>query len=392
MLRRLLRILSWAIGLILIVVGIALWWNWSMVMAMTTSKTRGVDILDGYKPLVTISGAASVSADELILSPPDLAEAFDYSRKLDGLAMIIAHRGKVIAADYAPGLGPDSLFETFSMHKSVLGLLYGAAIRDGVIGGINDPVGNYIDEWKSDPRGAIPLAHFLSMASGLKFYSLNKGEWPALQLVMSDRVSATALSIPIAKPSGSEFEYYNVNSQIAGIALDRALKKSGRSGYAAYLQAALWQPIGARDARLWIEHNGGDPRFFSGLQARAGDWLKVGQLIADGGKVGDQQVIPVEWIAQMTAPSALNPNYGMQIWRGSPWTEKRAYGPNTPFKVPHSKAYLVDDLVFFDGFGGERVYVSPSLDLVIVRIGRPRFDFDDSIIPNAVIQGLGLTK
>jgi CubicO group peptidase (beta-lactamase class C family) len=327
-------------------------------------------------------------------SPAQLAAldgAFAYAKAHDGLAMAVWHRGQIIREDYTPPYNSTSRFETFSMHKSVMGLLYGAAIRDGVIGSIDDPIGRYVSEWANDPRGAIPLRQFLSMSSGLKFYSLNKRDWPALQLVMSDQVSKTALSIPADGPPGQKFEYYNVNSQLAGIALDRALRQSGKGGYAAYLSTALWQKIGAADANLWIEHEGGDPRFFSGLQASTEDWIKVGALIAEGGRVGDQQMIPADWIAQMTAPSALNPNYGMQIWRGSPWQALRSYGPNTPFKVPHSEAYLVDDLVFFDGFGGERVYISPKLQLVIVRIGRARLDFDDSAIPNGVIAGLGLT-
>jgi CubicO group peptidase (beta-lactamase class C family) len=394
MLRRLFRLGLWGVCVLLAVAAIALWWNWSMVMAMSTAKSRGVDILDGYKPLTAIAGAPMPSApgpdDPPTPVPERLKEAFDYSDQHDGLAMIVSVRDQVIAETYGANVGPANLFETFSMHKSVMGLLYGAAIRDGVIGSIDDPIGKYVDELAKDPRGAIRLIDFLSMSSGLKFYSLNKGEWPALQLVMSDRVSATALSIPADKPPGTQFEYYNVNSQLAGIALDRALRKAGKGGYAAYLESALWQKIGAQDARLWIEHEGGDPRFFSGLQAHARDWLKIGRLIANGGKVGDAQVIPADWIARMTAPSPHNPNYGIQIWRGSPWSDKRAYGPNTPFKVPHAQPYAVDDIVFFDGFGGERVYVSPNLALVIVRIGRPKFDFDDSVIPNAVIKGLEL--
>jgi hypothetical protein len=50
--------------------------------------------------------------------------------------------------------------------------------------------------------------------------------------------------------------------------------------------------------------------------------------------------------------------------------------------------YRASDLVFFDGFGGERVYIAPSLDLAIVRIGEASLAFDDSIIPNDIIAGM----
>ncbi len=394
LMRKLLRGFAAVTALALIACGIALWSNWAMVRSMATMKSRSVEILDGYTPVIPVKGAAVPAVfgayDQPIPLPDQLTQAFDYSAQMGGLAMVVLVDGKIVRQAYADGFGPDSRFETFSMHKSVMGLLYGAALRDKIIGSIDDPIGNYIDEFKNDPRGTIPIRDFLTMESGLKFYSLSKQEWPAMKLVLSDQVSATALSIPADQPSGQTFEYYNVNSQIAGIALSRAIKRAGKGTYADYLSQNIWQKIGAADARLWIEHDGGDPRFFSGLQANVLDWAKVGQLIAQGGMVGQDQVIPSDWIAMMTAPSAQNPHYGMQIWRGSPWSAQRSYGANTPLKVPHKDPYAADDIVFFDGFGGQRLYVSPSLHLVIARIGRTRIDFDDSVIPNAVIRGLGL--
>ncbi len=365
--------------------------NWTMITRLATMKSRGIDVLEGYTPLGVVPGAKDITPfDHDTIDTAVLDDAYAYHRQRDGLVMIVAHRGRILREDYAPGIGPDSRFETASMHKSVMGLVYGAAIRDGAIGSIDDPVGTYIEEWAHDPRGSIPLRAFLSMASGLEFFTLSKSDWPALKLVMSNEVSATALGTKIEMPALTRFEYYNVNSQIAGIALDRALKRKGLGDYASYLSRALWQPMGGAGARLWLEHLGGDPRFFAGLQTTAQDWLRIGMVILRNGKVDDTQVIPAEWVATMTAPSPLNPNYGMQIWRGSPYQALRAYGPRTPVKIPHAEAYLADDVLFFDGFGGQRVYIVPSLDLVIVRIGRPRIDFDDSVIPNAVIRGLKL--
>ena len=68
---------------------------------------------------------------------------------------------------------------------------------------------------------------------------------------------------------------------------------------------------------------------------------------------------------------------------------KRIYNLNTPAGAKHSEAYLADDIAFFDGGGGHRVYVVPSQELVIVRTGAVnRPDFDDAILPNAILRGL----
>ena len=90
----------------------------------------------------------------------------------------------------------------------------------------------------------------------------------------------------------------------------------------------------------------------------------------------------------MRQPSEVNPNYGYLLWRGSPHQKLRRYSAASEFGALHSEPYLADDVLFFDGFGGQRVYVVPSLDLVIVRVGESRFDFDDAILPNRIIEVL----
>jgi CubicO group peptidase (beta-lactamase class C family) len=261
------------------------------------------------------------------------------------------------------------------MHKSVLGLVYGAALRDGIIHSLDDKVGDYLQEWANDPRGSITLRQLLTMQSGLSLGGI-------------DATAAVALSRTQDVPPGARFEYSNVNSELAGVALNRALKKAGRGGYAAYLSSVLLKPLGAGDAHLWLDHEGGEPRFFAFLQMRARDWLRVGILIDRKGRFDGQQVLPAAWIKTLTTPSSLNPNYGILTWIGSPWSRYRSYGPRNPVKISHAEPYLAPDLVYFDGFGGERVYIVPSRDLVIVRIGEPSFSFDDSVIPNALIAGL----
>ena len=70
----------------------------------------------------------------------------------------------------------------------------------------------------------------------------------------------------------------------------------------------------------------------------------------------------------MTSPSKNNPNYGWQVWLGNLHEPMRYYNDKkVGIGVPFSQAFNVDDMVYFDGFGGQRVYVSNSADLVLVR-------------------------
>lgn len=344
-------------------------------------KPSSVMDLDMVKPFEVADGAPGTHP--LVIAPlgdahiarAALAKAQAYSDSLGGHALLVWQGGKVRYEKYGPGVGEDTRFETFSMHKSVLGLVYGAALRDGIIHSLDDRVGDYLSEWANDPRGNITLRQLLTMESGLSLGGI-------------DAKASVALSRTQDVPPGSRFEYSNVNPQLAGIALDRALKKTGRGDYAAYLSAVLLKPLGAGDAHLWLDQEGGEPRFFAFLEMRARDWLRVGILIDRKGRFDGRQILPAAWIKTQTTPSALNPNYGILTWIGSPWSRYRAYGPRSPVKMSHLEPYLAPDLVYFDGFGGERVYIVPSLDLVIVRIGESSPSFDDSIIPNAIIAGL----
>lgn len=132
------------------------------------------------------------------------------------------------------------------------------------------------------------------------------------------------------------------------------------------------------------------PRTFCCLLASAPAWMHVGVLMLNDGRVDGRQVLPAGWVAEMTRPSAANPNYGLQVWLGSPADGVRRYNRMSGLVAPHSEPYLAPDVVYFDGAGGQRVYIVPSAELVIVRIGKGRFDWDDAILPNTLLRGMPL--
>jgi hypothetical protein len=78
----------------------------------------------------------------------------------------------------------------------------------------------------------------------------------------------------------------------------------------------------------------------------------------------------------------------MGIWRGSPWLKARRYSKEVAMTVPQREAFLAEDVVYFDGFGGQRVYVVPSAGLVIARAGEPVQDWDESALVNLALRGL----
>lgn len=386
------KILIW-LGILLLVLLAVVGIYWAMHPRAVTNMARvgGAAITDvsRFTPTETVKGCAGpglANAPAGTLAAASFAAMRSWSDKHGGVGLIVLVNGKVAGEAYAPGVTPETRTHSNSMHKSMVALVLGAALADGTIQSADDPVRRYIPALKNDPRGAITLRQLLAMGSGLKNASMAKMDGAAIELMLGD-VSAAALSLPSEGKLGT-FNYNNANFQLAGTALANALQDKGKGRYADYLSKQVWCPLGNRDAQLWLEFDGGQPRYYAYLNASLRDWARVGELLRRKGEWNGKQLIPADWIAAITAPSPGNPTYGMGIWRGSPWLKERRYSKEVAMTVPQRAAFLADDVVYFDGFGGQRVYVVPSAGLVIARAGEPTEDWDESALVNLALRGL----
>lgn len=332
----------------------------------------------------------SVAPVDVTLTNKAITELVTYAETLDSFSLIV-HRGLGIQFEaYWRGMGPDDVTETYSMAKSVLGIMVGFAVSDGFIGSIDDPVTKYVPEWDGADRSTLTLRDLLQMASGLEHYRFNfdVNQNPfnkAIRLFIGSNMEEAILRFDLTAAPGSEFTYNSANTQLLMLILQRAIGKP----YAGYVSEKFWQPLGAKPARLWMDRENGMPKAYSFFQARPRDWLRIGLAIKNNGAVNGKQVIPADWLMQMKTPSPNNPKYGLQLWIGSPYVPERFYNSNTPVGVKQAEPFLVDDVVFFDGGGGQRVYVIPSADLVIIRTGMPSPQWDDGVIPNLILRDLG---
>jgi CubicO group peptidase (beta-lactamase class C family) len=353
----------------------------NIVLGQSPTDPAGIE---KSQPQEKVSGNAR---DNIVLGAPEwvdvqgIADAERYADSTSSVALLIYHRGALRYEKYWPGFNRSTRTNPNSMHKPVLGLLVGAAIADGLIDSVDTPASKWITEWQGDERRLITVRDLLQMSSGLEVPIF--GTWKSAKILFGSDLAAGVLGLPSVKPSGSEYQYSNANSQILLILLERATGQR----YSSYLSSRLWQRLGADDASLWMDREGGLPRGFCCLFATARDWLRVGRLFLDGGRVGDDQVIPTDWIADTVMPAAKNSNFGYQLWLGSPPGTERRYNDYT-VKAYHSEPFTVKDIIYIDGFGGQRVYIVPSLELVIVRTGKSTTSWDDAIIPNAVIRAV----
>jgi CubicO group peptidase (beta-lactamase class C family) len=370
------------------------WARWITIQDQTPATlAQWIDVRE------TVKGAngpevPTAPEAERTLPAAILADAAAYAEKMTSLSLLIARHGKIEHEQYWNGAGPETVSETYSMAKSVLGLAVGLAIADGSIASVDDAAANYIAEWRGTAKETITIRQLLTMSAGVAHYRFNyafsQSPWSeGLRTFLGPDVATHVLGYDINRVPGAEFNYNSANTQILLTLIERATGKR----YADFVSERLWQPLGAHDATLWLDRPGGTAKAFSYFQARPRDWLRIGLLFANNGQYNGQQVVPASWIKAMTTPSARNPNYGFQIWMGSPTMTPnggvRRYNSNTPAGAKHSEPYLVSDMVFFDGGGGHRVYISPSEKLVIVRTGAVnRPDWDDAKLPNTILSSI----
>ena len=310
-----------------------------------------------------------------------IAKAQAYSDAQKGLGFIVLKDGAILHEGYAEGVDGSTQFASASMMKSVVALMYGVAIDEGIIRTVDDRVGDYFDYWDDedteDPRGDITFRQLLTMSAGL-------GQTNFLEILLAPDIGEAAMKMEMVAEPDTEFSYNNAITKILEMVIDIQASPEGKGSFLEFLESDLWCPLGNGKAQVWVDQLG-SARGYAGLHAGLMDYARIGELIRKGGKVGDQQIVSEAWIAEMAKPSKVNPQYGLHVWLGREHTPKRAYSAASPIKVPHAEPFLAEDIVYFDGFGGQRVYVLPSQNMVVARSGEVNLAYDDSVIPNLLV-------
>jgi CubicO group peptidase (beta-lactamase class C family) len=248
----------------------------------------------------------------------------------------------------------------------------------------------YIEEWRDVGQGQITIEQMLRMSSGLYEYpfSLNPFSNAFRWLFASDTLPVL-LQTSLDWEPGTKFQYNNVNAELLGLVIERATGIR----YSQYLQNKLWGPMGAQGAELWIDHEGGKAHSSCCLLAPAMDWARFGMLLLDEGRVNGKQIVHADFIKRMITPSPTFQWYGYQIWLGysrelNPRASELAGG------YQQTEPFLAEDTYYTSGYGAQRVYVVPSRELVIVRMGPAtgrapvQPTWDNSYLVNTAIRGM----
>lgn len=264
-------------------------------------------------------------------------------------AVLVVHKGEVVAEQYDRGIDAETPQRTWSVAKSLTATIIGAAIYDGILGLDTEAI---IADFNKggDPRRAITLRHVLNMASGLESGTLGSrtdhlyfGGASILDLLPARSLEAAP---------GTRFKYSNYDTLIAMRALREAMKDDAR--YFAYPYAEVLNKIGARLTILETDWHG-DFMSSSQVWMTARDMARLGQLYLQNGNWAGEQILPPDWVDFITMPAPAQPE-GDFGYGGSFWLLGGVDG------VP-------EDTYAGLGNRGQYLIIIPSRELVIVRRG-----------------------
>ena len=284
-------------------------------------------------------------------------------------AFIVIQDGTVLYEEYFNDTRRDSIVTSFSVAKSFTSALIGATIDDGYIHSVDDPITDYLPELATrDTRfESITIRDLLRMSSGLEYeenrWLVFNGDDP-LTTYYPDQRRLALQNTKIIDPPGEYFLYNKYHPQLLGMILERTTGQTVTE----YLQKRIWDPIGMEFGGSWsIDSEAGNfEKMETGVNARAIDFAKFGQLFLNQGRWNGQQVISQQWVAESTNPylpsdySAYYPADWFSDLPGQGYYQYMWWGV-----ARESGSY---DFVAA-GDRGQFIYVSPRKGLVIVRNG-----------------------
>lgn len=294
--------------------------------------------------------AASRAVDAIFVDPA--------TERLRGTrALVVVHKGRIVAERYAPGFDAQMPLVGWSMSKTGTNALIGLRVGDGRLA-LDDR--RLMPEWRApdDMRGVITLNELMRMTSGLAFYEDpgDKLSDVSQMMFVQGNTARFAASKPLAFAPGIHWAYSSGTTAILAGVLRETFEDE--RAYLRYPRERLFGPLGMRTAQLAPDASG----TFVGaafLYASARDWARLGLLYLRGGRWGDAQLLPKEWVAYSTTPTPQAPRaeYGAQVWLKL----TKSQGLGEP-PMPEDAFYML-------GHNGQAVAMVPSKDLVVVRLG-----------------------
>lgn len=298
--------------------------NENVLFWSTEQRDAGFRLIDQLDmlPKATIKAADSSVAlpqgQPLTLDASWLDEAMQ-TQRIAGL--VVLQNGEMRLERYGLDFSAEDKWTSFSVAKSFTSTLVGAALKDGFISSLDDPVSQYITEMQGSNYDDVTIAQLLTMTSGIQWNEdyadpnsdVSKFNFHQPEPGM-DVTASYMRTLARAHPPGTTYWYSTGETNLIGLLVSRATQQP----LASYLSEKIWSKLGAEHDASWVLGPTGHEISGCCIQASTRDFARFGQFILNGAKVNGESIVPADWFSKATT-AQVNTNlaefaYGYQWW------------------------------------------------------------------------------
>ena len=267
------------------------------------------------EPEIAYDGAPRVGAGRFGID--------QYLERNPATALAIARGDTLLVERYRYGRRDTHRFTSFSMAKTIIAILVGIAVEEGRIASIEDPAERYVPGLAGSEYGRTKLRHLLTMSSGVDFREDYDGNDDASRLSRATFVGQSPGGAAAARlfdrrgaEQGRRWYYASAETYVLALVLRAAIGRPTSD----YLSEKIWQPMGAEADASWLVEATGTEVGYMGFNAVLRDYVRLGMMLAEGGRAGGRQLVPPAWLREMTRAHFSGTQtgrwygYGFQTW------------------------------------------------------------------------------
>jgi len=320
-------------------------------------KTANIDDYAEFDNNIILAGHPQPWAKHPLYNQIPLTDTLQNElERYKSIGFMVAKNGEILWEQYWDDYSDESLTNSFSMSKSVVTMLLGKAIEQGYIKSMDQPITDFLPEYKDNQFAQkCTVGDLSAMTSGYDweedyYFPLN----PTAKAYYGSNIEKQILSREFIEEPGQKFNYLSADTQLLAIILQRAVGVS----ISQYLQEEFWQPMGMEKDAYWSKDRAdGMEKAYCCLNSNVRDFGKFGQLLLQNGNWNGKQILDSAFVQKM-----VTPNY-----KAFDKDEPAEYGYSIWTDYTHQPQFYG-----LMGHLGQRVIVVPSEDLVIVRLGHQK--------------------
>lgn len=272
-------------------------------------------------------------------------------------AFVVIRNHKLLHEEYWDGTTDTTQSNSFSMAKSIISLLIGCLVDEGKIKSLDQPITDFLPDFKNTNGFTLRIKDLLTMSSGLDWDEAYSSLFSiTTKAYYGTNLSDLVLNLKVKEQPGKVFNYQSCNTQLLALIVE---KVSGKS-VSEFASEKLWKPLGAEHPALWsVDEKDGVEKAYCCFNSTATDFARIGQMVLDSGQFNNRQIVSKMYLTEAASPARWLKGedgdtlyyYGYQFWMCS---------------------YKGHKVVYARGILGQYILIIPSMNAVVVRLGTSR--------------------